>query len=57
MTGAEQAWAEQVHHAAMAGDADGLRRLFEVGRELFGEGLSHQWAEALSAFDSSAVTG
>ena len=57
MTGAEQAWAEQVHHAAMAGDADGLRRLFEVGRELFGDDLSHQWAEALSAFDSSAVTG
>ncbi len=57
MTSPEQAWADQVHHAAMAGDADELRRLFEVGRTLFGDGVSHRWSEALSAFDASAVTG
>ena len=57
MTDAEQAWAEQVHHAAMAGDADGLRRLFEAGRTLFGADLAHHWSEALAAYDSSAVTG
>jgi hypothetical protein len=54
---AETAWAERVQRAAMAEDTDELRRLFEAGRALFGPDLSRHWAEALSAYDSSAVTG
>lgn len=57
MADADEAWAEQVQHAAMEQDADELRRLFDAGRPLFGPDLSHRWAEALSAYDASAVTG
>ena len=31
--------------------------LVRVGTALFGARASHLWADALSAFDSSAVTG
>ena len=52
-----QEWAEQVHHAAISGDGDRLRGLFEEGRAIFGDDLSRRWAQALSAYDSTAVTG
>lgn len=56
-TDVAQEWAEQVHHAAITGDEARLRALFEEGRTLFGVDLSRQWAQALSAYDSTAVTG
>lgn len=46
-----------MHHAAIADDGDRLRALFEEGHALFGDDLSRRWAEALSAYDSTAVTG
>lgn len=56
-TDVAQQWAERVHHAAISGDEALLRTLFEEGRALFGADLSRRWAEALSAYDSTAVTG
>ena len=56
-TDVAQQWAEQVHDAAITGDEDRLRALFEEGRTLFGTDLSRRWAQALSAYDSTAVTG
>jgi len=50
-------WRERVERAAMAGDGDELRRLFTEAQELFGDDAGTRWAEALSAVDSSAVTG
>lgn len=41
----------------MAGDAAALRSLFTDAQALFGPDAPHRWAEALSAFDASAVTG
>ena len=57
MPTAEQEWADRVQHAAMAGDSSALRALFDEGTAQFGARASHLWADALSAFDSSAVTG
>lgn len=57
MPTAEQEWADRVQHAAMAGDSSALRALFDEGTTRFGARASHLWADALSAFDSSAVTG
>jgi hypothetical protein len=54
---AEQEWADRVQHAAMAGDSGALKELFDEGTALFGARASHLWADTLSAFDSSAVTG
>ena len=53
----EQEWADRVQRAAVAGDSDALAALFADGTALFGTRASHLWAEALSAFDASAVTG
>ena len=50
-------WRDRVEHAVLVGDADALRRLFAEAQELFGEDAGTRWAEVLSAFDSSAVTG
>ena len=57
MPPSEQEWADLVQRAAMAGDGDALRRLFAQAHELFGTDAERRWAQALSAFDSSAVTG
>jgi hypothetical protein len=54
---AERAWREQVQSASLRGDGEELLRLFALAHELFGDDASEKWAEALSAFDSSAVTG
>jgi hypothetical protein len=53
----EEEWADLVHGAAMAGDADALRLLFADATRLFGADAGRRWADALSAYDSSAVTG
>jgi hypothetical protein len=50
-------WRERVENAALAGDADELRLLFAEAQKLFGDDAGTRWAEALSAVDSSAVTG
>jgi hypothetical protein len=50
-------WRERVEDAALMNDADELRRLFAEAREKFGDEAGARWADALSAFDSSAVTG
>ena len=50
-------WRSRVELALLAGDGAALRSLYAEGGEIFGEDLGTRWAEALSAFDSSAVTG
>lgn len=50
-------WQSRVEQALLAGDGDALRALYAEGIDLFGEDLGTTWAEALSAYDSSAVTG
>lgn len=50
-------WRERVERAALAGDGDELRRLFAEAQTLFGDDAGTRWAEAISAVDSSAVTG
>jgi hypothetical protein len=57
MTTAEQAWLEEVQQAATEGDRAALVRLFATAHVLFGADAEHKWAEALSAFDASAITG
>lgn len=52
-----QAWSDEVRDAAIAGDRDALRRLFEDARELFGDDAGARWAEAVSGLDASAQTG
>ena len=56
-TDVAQQWAEQVHHAAISGDVDALRALFAEATRLFGSDASARWAEELSAYDATAVTG
>jgi len=50
-------WRQRVEGAVLAGEADELRHLFAEAQELFGDDAGTRWAEVLSAFDSSAVTG
>ncbi len=50
-------WRERVERAALAGDANELKTLFAEAQKLFGNDAGTRWAEALSAVDSSAVTG
>lgn len=50
-------WALRVSDAAASRDEGALTRLFEEGRDNLGDLLDHAWAEALSAWDASAVTG
>ncbi len=52
-----EAWHDEVREAAIAGDRDALRRLFEVARVIFGDDAGARWAEAMSALDASAQTG
>jgi hypothetical protein len=50
-------WQERVERAVLASDADALRALFAEAQEVFGDDAGTRWAQVLSAFDSSAVTG
>lgn len=50
-------WRSRVEEALLAGDGPALGELYAEGVELFGTEAGTTWAEALSAFDSSAVTG
>lgn len=50
-------WRSRVEQALLSGDGPALRDLYAEGVELFGAEAGTTWAEALSAFDSSAVTG
>ena len=53
----QEEWADRVQNAAMAGDSHALTALYNEARTLFGDDASRHWAQALSAFDSSAITG
>ncbi len=50
-------WQSRVEQALLAGDGDALRDLYAEAVLLFGPSAAARWAETLSAFDSSAVTG
>lgn len=50
-------WRTGVVQALLAGDEAALRALYAEGVRLFGDDLGQVWAEVLSAYDSSAVTG
>lgn len=50
-------WQGRVEQALLEGDGPALRMLYAEGIELFGEDLGTRWAEVLSAYDSSAITG
>lgn len=47
----------EVEHAVLTGDADSLRNLYAQAVEIFGSSASTEWAQALSAYDATAVTG
>jgi hypothetical protein len=51
------AWRDRVRAAAMAGQQDDLRRLFDAANALFGEDATAEWARTLSALDGTAITG
>ena len=57
MDGREQNWRDRVAQAALARDADALHTLYAEATELFGSEAGAHWAQALSAYDASAVTG
>jgi hypothetical protein len=57
MDAVHSTWQGRVEQALLAGDGDALKTLYAEGIELFGEDLGTRWAEVLSAYDSSAVTG
>ena len=57
MTTSAQEWADLVQQAAVDKDAAALRALFVEAQVIFGAEAGHRWAEALSAFDATAVTG
>lgn len=53
----EHEWQAEVEAAELAADESALRALFVIAQDLFGAEAPHRWAEVLSAYDSSAVTG
>lgn len=56
--GADEAtWSLRVEQALLAGDGPVLRSLYAEGQVLFGDDIARRWAQVLSAFDASAVTG
>lgn len=57
MTFIRQGWAAEVAAAAAEHDETRLARLFAEGRLALGADVGSAWALALSAWDSSAVTG
>lgn len=52
-----QEWQERVERALIARDSASLTDLYAEAGRLFGSDAGQRWAQALSAFDSSAVTG
>ena len=53
----ESVWLDLVQQAAITGDGVELARLFTVAHEIFGTQAGVRWAQALSGFDSTAITG
>jgi len=53
----ETVWLDLVQQAAIAGDGVELSRLFAIAHEIFGPQAGERWADALSGFDGTAVTG
>ena len=53
----EATWSLRVEQALLAGDGPVLRSLYAEGQVLFGDDIARRWAQVLSAFDASAVTG
>jgi hypothetical protein len=50
-------WRERVASAAVRGDAEALRWLYDEGLLHLGHAVASEWATILSAFDAEAVTG
>jgi hypothetical protein len=50
-------WRERVASAAVRGDAEALRWLYDEGLLHLGQAVASEWATILSAFDAEAVTG
>lgn len=53
----EEQWRTRVEHAVLAGNSASLRDLYAEAVELFGPAAGEHWAEVLSAYDSTAITG
>lgn len=53
----ETMWSQRVEAALLNGDGPALRSLYAEALVIYGDGANQRWAQALSAFDSSAVTG
>ncbi len=53
----EHVWQHRVEAAVLAQDAEAMRRLYAQARTLFGDAADRRWAEVLSAYDATAVTG
>jgi hypothetical protein len=52
-----ETWTQEVQDAAEGFDEARLRILFDIGRRELGDRLDHEWSEALSGFDATAITG
>jgi len=50
-------WHDQVETAVLANDGHALKVLYGEAQRLFGSDAGAHWAEALSAYDGTAVTG
>lgn len=57
MTWSLETWTQEVQDAAEGFDEARLRVLFDIGRRELGPRLDHEWSEALSGFDATAITG
>lgn len=53
----EGMWRARVERALLTGDSTALRALYAEGTVLYGAEAAQRWAQVLSAFDASAVTG
>lgn len=53
----EHSWRDRVEQALLAGDGPALRDLYAEATQVYGADAGERWAQVLSAFDSSAVTG
>jgi len=50
-------WHDQVETAVLANDGHALKVLYAQAQQIFGPDAGAHWAEALSAYDGTAVTG
>lgn len=50
-------WRDRVEQALLAGDGPALQALYAEAAEAYGADAGTRWAEVVSAFDASAVTG